>query len=132
MTEKVILFDGVCNLCNHAVQFVIKNDPAKQFTFASLQSSFGEKILLDNNLLANDLSSFLLIDNGRLYKKSGAALRVCKYLKGLWPLLYSFIIIPSFLRDSVYTWIAGNRYKWFGKQESCWVPTTELQERFLK
>ena len=131
MAERIILFDGVCNLCNYAVQFVIRNDPGKQFKFASLQSEFGQKILAEHNLRADDLSSFLLLDNGRLYKKSDAALRVNKYLKGMWRLLYGFIIVPRFIRDAVYTWIANNRYKWFGKQESCWLPTADLQARFL-
>ncbi|MES2647676.1 MAG: thiol-disulfide oxidoreductase DCC family protein [Bacteroidota bacterium] len=131
MTERIILFDGVCNLCNNAVQHVIKNDARKLFRFASLQSEFGKQTLQKYKLQANDLSSFILLDNEKLYKKSSGALRVSKYLGGAWPLLYTMIIIPSFIRDAVYSWIARNRYKWFGKQETCWLPTPELKERFI-
>lgn len=131
MTEKIILFDGVCNLCNNAVQRVIKNDRKKQFRFASLQSNFGKEILLKNNLHPDDFSSFLFLDNGHLYNKSTGALRVAKYMDGLWPALYAFIIVPRFIRNAVYTWIATNRYKWFGKQTSCWLPTPDLQARFI-
>jgi predicted DCC family thiol-disulfide oxidoreductase YuxK len=131
MNEKIILFDGVCNLCNSAVQQVIKNDPKKLFRFASLQSDFGKQALQQHKLNPGDLNSFILLDNGKIYKKSGGALRVAKYLKGAWPLVYTFILIPPFIRDGVYSWIAKNRYKWFGKQETCWLPAPGLKERFI-
>jgi predicted DCC family thiol-disulfide oxidoreductase YuxK len=131
MAEKTILFDGVCNLCSRIVQFVIKNDYKRQFKFASLQSDFGQQVLKDNKLDNVNLQSFLLLDGGRLYSRSAAALRVTKYLGGLWPVLYGFIIVPAFIRDAVYNWIAKSRYKWFGKKESCWLPSPSLSERFI-
>mgnify|MGYP006201101683 CR=1 FL=1 len=132
MTEKaVIFFDGVCNLCNGAVQFVIEHDRKSYFKFAALQSEFAAKTLVDFDLKVSHGDSFVLLENGRVYEQSTAALRVSKKLRGLWPLLYVFIIVPPFLRNAVYKFIARNRYKWFGKQESCWVPTPELKGKFL-
>ena len=129
--RSIILFDGVCNLCNSAVQFTITRDKKNYFSFASLQSAQGQKILSQHNLPVNDIKSFVLIENGKPYTRSTGALKVAKKLKGLWPLLYSFIIIPKFIRDSIYKWIAGNRYKWFGKKNECMIPTAELKARFL-
>jgi predicted DCC family thiol-disulfide oxidoreductase YuxK len=130
-SHPVIYFDGVCNLCVHSVQFVIRRDPEKQFRFASLQSETGQKTVNSHSLQASLSRTFILADNGRIYTRSAAALRVAKKLKGLWPLLYVFMIIPAFIRDAVYDWIAKNRYRWFGKNETCWVPSPELNERFL-
>jgi len=129
--QLVIIFDGVCNLCSGAVQFIIKHDTKEQFQFASLQSAFGQKVLTENNLSATDLSSFILVEDGRIYTKSTGALRVAKRLNAAWPLLYGFIIVPPFLRNGIYNWVAKNRYKWFGKQESCWLPTPALKSRFI-
>lgn len=131
MAEKIILFDGVCNLCNNSVQFVIKRDKKKQFRFASLQSDFGQQVLQQQGLDRNSFKSFLLIDDGRIYTRSEAALRVTRYLSGLWPALYGFIIVPAFIRNGVYDWVSKNRYQWFGKKEACWLPTPALQERFI-
>lgn len=129
--NPVILFDGVCNLCNGAVQFVIKHDTKKQFRFASLQSEFGQKILSENGFDTESLKSFILIENNKIYTKSTAALRVAKKLNAGWPLLYGFIIVPPFIRNGVYNFIARNRYKWFGKQDACWMPTPDLKSRFI-
>jgi predicted DCC family thiol-disulfide oxidoreductase YuxK len=129
--ERLILFDGVCNLCNGAVQFVLRHDKNKLFSFAALQSETGKTLLLKYSLPKNDLSSFLLIENNKLYARSTAAIRVAKKLNGLWPVLYICIIIPPFIRDGVYNFIARNRYKWFGKKEECMIPTPELKARFL-
>lgn len=129
--DLVILFDGVCNLCNSMVQFVIKKDSKKLFQFASLQSAYGQQILQKFKLPTTVLNSFVLLEDGKIYTKSTAALRVAKQLKGLWPLLYGFIIVPTFIRNGVYDFIAKNRYKWFGKQETCWLPTPDLRDRFL-
>lgn len=132
MTEKaVIFFDGVCNLCNGAVQFVIERDRKDYFKFAALQSEFAAKTLADFDLEVSHGDSFVLLENGKVYEQSTAALRVAKKLRGLWPLLYVFIVVPPFIRNAVYKIIARNRYKWFGKQESCWVPTPELKSKFL-
>ncbi len=129
--HPVILFDGVCNLCNASVQYVIKHDKKKLFRFASLQSSFGEKILKQNNLPSEVFNSFILFENNIIYTRSTAALLVAKKLSGLIKILYGFIVIPKFVRDAVYNFIARNRYKWFGKQEACWLPTPELKNLFL-
>lgn len=129
--QAVIFFDGLCNLCNGAVQFTIERDRRNVFRFASLQSDFAREKLKDFNFEPAEGSSFVLLEEGKIYQRSTAALRVAKKLKGLWPLLYAFIIIPPFIRDAVYNYIAKNRYKWFGKQESCWIPTPELKSKFL-
>ena len=129
--QPVIFFDGICNLCNGAVQFTIERDKKNIFQFASLQSDYAQLKLTPFNIAPENLESFILLENGKVYLRSTAALRVAKKLNGLWPLLYSFIIIPRFIRDAVYNYIAKNRYKWFGKQESCWVPTPELKSKFI-
>ena len=127
----IVLFDGVCNLCSSSVQFIIKNDKKKQFRFASLQSEFGQKVMEQFGLPTNELNSFILLENGKIYTKSTGALRVAKRLNGLWVLLYGFIIVPPFIRNAVYSFVANNRYKWFGKKEACWLPTPELRKLFL-
>ena len=132
MTNKsVILFDGVCNLCNRSVQFVIKHDPEGKFMFTSLQSESGQKLLKEYKLPANEFNSFILLENGRAYTRSTGALKVARRLKSGWKLLYGFIIVPRFIRDPVYNWIARNRYRWFGKTETCMIPSPELTNRFL-
>lgn len=131
MNEPVVLFDGVCNLCNSAVQFIIKHDKKKIFRFTSLQSEAGQKILAQYNFPLKELNSFILIENNKAYDRSTGALRVAKKLHGLWPLLYGFIIIPKIFRDSIYNWVGKNRYKWFGKKDECMIPTPELKARFL-
>ena len=127
----IILFDGVCNLCNGAVQFVIKRDDKRQFLFASLQSEEGRNILKENNFFTDGVYSFIRVENGRVFDRSTAALRVAKRLRIPWKWLYIFIAVPKFIRDAVYDFIAKNRYRWFGKKDECMVPTTELKERFL-
>jgi len=130
--RSIILFDGICNLCNSAVQFVIKRDKRNNFLFASLQSTSGQELLQRHNLPPVNNSSFVLIENENTYLGSTGALRVAKKLNGIWPLLYIFIIVPKFIRDTVYYWIAKNRYKWFGKKNECMVPTPALKARFLE
>lgn len=129
--SPLILFDGVCNLCNSSVQFVIRNDKRKLFHFASLQGETGQGILREFQFPTTGFNSFILIDDGRLYKESGAVLRLLKKLGGIWQLLYVFIIIPPFIRNGMYRFIASNRYRWFGKTESCMLPSPELKARFL-
>jgi predicted DCC family thiol-disulfide oxidoreductase YuxK len=132
MTDNpIILFDGVCNLCNGSVQYVIKHDASKKFRFAALQSDAGQALLKHYGLSSTDFNSFILLQNDKFYIKSTAALLVAKQLSGFVKLLYAFIIIPAFVRNSVYGFIAKNRYKWFGKQESCMMPTADLKSRFL-
>ncbi len=132
LNAPVILFDGVCNLCNTAVQFVIKNDPKNIFQFASLQSEPGQALLKKHQLPVQDFNSFILIENEKLFIKSTAALKVAKQLNGPVKLLYGFIIVPAFIRNAVYSIIAKNRYRWFGKNDSCMMPSPALQNRFLK
>jgi predicted DCC family thiol-disulfide oxidoreductase YuxK len=129
--KKIVLFDGVCNLCSNSVQFIIKRDKKNQFLFGSLQSRAGQEYLRKFNLPADAFNSFMLVENGTLYTRSTGALRLLRYLGAAWPLLYGFIIVPKFIRDAVYNWIAKKRYKWFGKKEACWLPTPELQSKFL-
>ena len=131
ITHPVILFDGVCNLCSGAVQFVIKRDPKHQFRFASLQSELGQQILSEYHLDIPGIDSIILWKDGKVSIKSTAALQIAKQLNGPWPILYGFIIVPIFIRTAVYDWVARNRYKWFGKKEVCWIPTKELSELFL-
>jgi predicted DCC family thiol-disulfide oxidoreductase YuxK len=129
--NEIILFDGVCNFCNSAVNFVIKRDRKSIIHFTPLQSNIGQQILKSHNLPIDKMESFIFIKKGKAYSKSTAALKVCKYLNGLWPLCYSFILIPKFIRDAVYNWIAKNRYKWFGKKKECMLPTADVRNRFL-
>ncbi|MFN8244307.1 MAG: thiol-disulfide oxidoreductase DCC family protein [Ferruginibacter sp.] len=129
--QPVILFDGVCNLCNSAVQFIIKRDKRAVFLFAALQSGTAQTLLQKAPATVRALDSFVLVENNKLYTRSAAALRVCRYLRGGWPLLYGFIIVPAFIRDGVYNWIARNRYKWFGRRQECMIPTPALKARFL-
>ena len=129
--KSILLFDGVCNLCNGVVQFVIKRDQKDKFVFAALQSNAGQALLKKQNLPTDDFESFILVENDIVYNKSTAALRVAKSLGSGWQLLYAFIIVPKFIRDFVYTLVANSRYKVFGKRDNCIVPTTELNAKFL-
>jgi len=131
MDQPVILFDGVCNLCNGFVQFVIKHDRRGRFKFTALQSDAGQQILNQVHFTDKSLSTVVLVQNNKAYVQSTAALKILAQLDGLWPLTYVAIILPAFLRNIIYTGIARNRYRWFGKQESCMVPTPELKSRFL-
>lgn len=130
--RAIILFDGVCNLCNTAVLFVIKRDPGAYFRFASLQSDEGKALLQQYHIAAPATpESLVLIEDGKAWRFSAAALRIFKKLKSWHRILYPFIFLPAFLRDPIYKFIARNRYRWFGRQESCRLPTPELRQRFL-
>ena len=131
LTHSIILFDGVCNLCNGAVNFVIKRDPGNVFKFTPLQEKQGVLLLKKHAIDAQKLDSIVLIENKKVYTKSSAALRIARKISGLWPLFFVLLIIPSFIRDGVYDFIAKNRYKWFGKKEQCMIPTPGLKEKFL-
>ncbi len=126
-----MLFDGVCNLCSTAVQFIIKQDKKARFRFASLQSETGQQLLQKFNLPTDDITTMVLIEGDKYYTHSTAGLRNALHLGGLWQLLYGFIIVPKPIRDAVYNWIARNRYRWFGQSEACMIPTPELKARFL-
>ncbi len=129
--QPIILFDGVCNLCNSAVQFVIRHDKAEKFLFASLQSNFGQQLLQQHQLPLQQFDSFILLQDEKVYTKSTAALKVAQQLNGAWKSLYFFTIVPTFIRDGVYAFIASHRYRWFGKMNECMIPTPQLKGRFL-
>ena len=130
--KPIIFFDGVCNLCNSSVQFILKKDTNNVFLFSSLQSDAAKGILLQYNLENFDLSSIILVENNVIYQKSTAVLKIAKRLTGISKYTYVFIIVPKFIRDGVYSLIAKNRYKWFGKRDSCMLPTAALKLRFLE
>jgi len=129
--KNLVLFDGVCNLCNASVQFVIKNDKRHIFYFAALQSDIGQQILNENNFSANHLDTVIYVKNTKIYTKSSAALHILKDLKGFWQLGFVFILVPKFLRDLVYNFISKRRYWMFGKMESCMMPTPEIKSKFI-
>jgi len=129
--HPIVLFDGVCNLCSGSVQFILKRDPEGRFRFASLQSEAGRSLMTEHELDPDALSSVVVIEDGGAYQESSAALRIARHLPGAWKLLRVFVVIPRPIRDAVYRLIARNRYRWFGKTEACWLPTTELRARFL-
>lgn len=129
---SILLFDGVCHLCHGAVQFILQRDPHGSIHFASLQSEKGQE-LLSAYRYEGSLQSVVLIENGELYTKSDAVLRVGRKLSGAWPILSLIgLALPRGLRDVVYNWIARNRYRWFGQSEKCMLPTPEIRSRFLE
>lgn len=129
--HPILLFDGVCNVCNGFVQFVIERDPEKQFRFIALQSNTGKEILQHLNLSTEDLSTAILIENEKIYTQSTVGLKMIKRMNVWFSFLSFLIILPKSLRDFFYRIIANNRYKWFGQQDHCMIPTPELQSRFL-
>ncbi len=147
-SHNIVAFDGVCNLCNSTVNWIIDNDPKQQFKFIALQDiarlealgfdlkelQFTEQSSWVNSESQTDesqIQSVYLIEQGKLFDKSTAVLRICRQLSGLYPLLYLYILIPRPLRDIVYDFIAKNRYKWFGRRAQCRIPSPELKDRFL-
>ena len=129
--NAIILFDGVCNFCNAAINFVLKQDKKGVFRFAPLQSEAGQRLLKQYNLSTAEFDSFVLIDDGKIYKKSSASLRVMNKLPWYWKEAQLLRLIPTPFRDAIYDFIAKNRYKWFGKKEQCMIPTPEMRNRFL-
>jgi predicted DCC family thiol-disulfide oxidoreductase YuxK len=129
--KKIILFDGVCNLCNGSVVFIIKRDKKDVFRFAALQSEIGQELISKLHIDTSKTDSIILVTNDSYVSRSTAALKIARELSGGYPLLYAFMIIPAFIRNFVYDIIAKNRYKWFGKKESCMIPTPELKAKFL-
>ena len=130
-SSKIILFYGVCNLCNSTVQKVIENDYKNQFKFASLQSEFGQEFLKKNDLSTEEFNSIILVDGDKYFTRSDAALRIGTELKGIYKWSKFLFVFPKFIRDFMYDIISRNRYKWFGKQDNCWLPTPDLQEKFI-
>ncbi len=128
---QLILFDGVCNFCNSSINFIIDHDPEKNFKFVPLQSELGQSVLKQFNKNTKDFDSVILLKNNQLYQKSEAAIEITKHLSGAWKYLAVFGILPAFILDFFYDIIAKNRYRIFGKTETCRMPTPELRERFL-
>lgn len=128
--ERIVLFDGVCNVCDRSVQFIIAHDPAHKFQFASLQSEVGETFI-ENYQLPKGLDSMVFIEGEDVYFKSTAALKIAKQLSGFYSVLAIFLVIPTPIRDFLYDVIAKNRYKWFGKKDHCMIPDPEDRQRFL-
>jgi predicted DCC family thiol-disulfide oxidoreductase YuxK len=129
--ERIVFFDGVCNLCDSSVQFLLKKDRRSALKYASLQSGFAERVLQDFKVPEGYLDSIVFLDRGDLYYSSQAVLRICRYLPFPWKAAWSLRFIPGPIRDRVYRWIARNRYKWFGKKESCMIPSRDVSHLFL-
>lgn len=131
-SKEIIFFDGVCNLCNGAVNFIIDRDRHGRFLFASLQSDLAKDKLDPTGVDVSKLDSIVLLKkDGTVREKSSAVLHIAKRLGGGWPLMYVFMLLPKPIRDLAYDFIARNRYKWFGRQDQCRMPTPELRQRFL-
>ncbi len=129
--KSVILFDGVCNFCNFWVNFIIDRDKNDHFRFASLQSDYGQEVLKKVGMSSSDFDTFILVEGEKHFIKSTAGLRVAKRLGGGLSLLYPLIIVPAFIRDAVYSLIARNRYRLFGREEACRIPTPETRKKFI-
>lgn len=128
--SSIVLFDGVCNFCNGAVNFIIRHDAGKKFKFTPLQSEAGQELRAKFNI-GEDVDSIILIENDKAYLHSTAGLRVARGLGGIWALGYAFIIVPAFIRDWAYKLFAKYRYRLFGRQDACMLPTPDVRERFL-
>ena len=131
MNSNLILFDGVCNFCNFWVNFIIDHDDKRYFKFASLQSDIAQRILIEKKIDISKIDSIILVVNDQVFFKSSAALQIAKKLNGFWKILYVFSVIPSSLCDLIYDFVAKNRYNWFGKRDTCRVPSKAEKELFL-
>lgn len=129
--HPIVLFDGVCNFCNGAVNFLIRQDVGARLRFAALQSAAGQQLLQQYGLPQTSFASFVLIKNGQVYQKSDAVLQLIAYLPWYWQWPKGGALLPTAVRNGLYDFIARNRYKWFGQKDSCMVPTAEIRSRFL-
>ena len=129
--SAVVLFDGVCNFCNSSINFIIEHDKKNYFKFAPLQSEIAQTLLKENNLDSPDIDSVILIEDGKAFTHSTAALKISRDLGGIWSVGYVFIVIPKFIRDFFYKLFAKNRYRLFGKKDACMMPTPEIRAKFL-
>lgn len=130
-SHPIVLFDGVCNFCDASVNWIIARDRKGLFRFAALQSPVGERLQQEFGLDPSALDTLVLLDGGRTYRKSGAALRIMRRLRWPWPVLFGLIVMPAFIRDFAYGWFAQRRYQWFGRKDECMAPSGEVRERFL-
>jgi len=131
MPHPIVIFDGVCILCNASIDFIIRQDKTGIFKVSANQHETGRKILTEQGVDPDAVDTVFLYENGTLYRRSTAALRIARRLGLPWSLLYGFIIIPAPIRDAIYKVIARNRYRWFGRKETCRLPTQAERERFL-
>jgi predicted DCC family thiol-disulfide oxidoreductase YuxK len=129
--KSIVFFDGVCNLCNASIDFILKRDSKNRFLVGALQEDFSKKILSNYSVKQDYLDSLILIEENQIYFKSTAALRIARQLKGLWPIFYLLIGFPLWIRDPVYDWIGRNRYRWFGKKNKCRIASPDEQAKFL-
>ena len=130
--QQVVFFDGVCNLCNNAVDFILKRDRNERFKFASLQSETAQNLLEEHLEATSDMTTMVLLKGNKILTRSNAALEIARQLNGAWPIFYVFKIVPSFIRDAVYGWVSRNRYSWFGKRDTCRIPEPHEKARFLE
>jgi predicted DCC family thiol-disulfide oxidoreductase YuxK len=130
-SHPIVLFDGVCNFCNRSVNWIIRRDRRGRFRFAALQSEAGTALQERHGLDPSALDTLVLVEDGRVYVKSTAALRILRRLRSRWRALYGLIAVPRPVRDFAYDWFARRRYRWFGKRDECMVPTADVRERFL-
>jgi predicted DCC family thiol-disulfide oxidoreductase YuxK len=131
LPTPLVLYDGVCNLCVGGVRFVIARDASARVRFASMQSPIGQRLLARCGLPVDEFRTFVLLEAGMHFTRSTAALRVARYLDGLWPWMYALIVVPRPVRDAVYDWVARNRYRWFGRRNACVIPDPRLRDRFI-
>lgn len=129
--KALLLFDGVCNFCNGSIQYILERDRHEKFCFASLQSPLGRAVTAALGIPPQSMDTFIMLESGRAYIRSNAALGVLRRMGGWRSLFYGLIVIPRPLRDAVYSLIADNRYRWFGKRDSCMMPTPEIRRRFI-
>lgn len=129
--KSIIFFDGVCNLCNASIDFIIQRDKRDQFLVGALQDVWGKKVLSKYEVKRDYLDSLVLLENQEIFYKSTAALKIARNLSGLWPVFYPLIILPERFRNVIYDWIAANRYRWFGKKSTCRLPSPEEKVKFL-
>jgi predicted DCC family thiol-disulfide oxidoreductase YuxK len=129
--KSIVLIDGVCHLCQGLVRFIVPRDPRANFMFASLQSEAAKELLRAGSLPGNQLNTVVLVENGSYYTESAAVLRIARRLRFPWPLAYVFILVPKPLRNALYRLVARNRYRWFGRDEQCLLPSPDLKRRFL-
>ena len=127
----VVLFDGVCNFCNATINFVIEHDRAGYFQFAPLQSEIGERLMTEHGIDRIETDSVILVEDDKAYLHSDAALRIARKLDGIWSWAYAFRVVPRFIRDAAYKVFARHRYRLFGRQDACMMPTPEIRARFL-
>ncbi len=130
-SQSIVFFDGICNLCNASIDFIIKRDFKNQFLVGALQDDFSKEILSGHQVRQDYLDSLVLLDDDRIFYKSTAALKISRELSGLWPIFYPLIFLPKWIRDPIYDFIGKNRYRWFGKKNTCRIPTPEEKAKFL-